>query len=95
MLLSSYFRQLTASWTLRFIFDHPLKQRSNGRQVEKKGKTRMQKFEYLRAFFIVFEGLSFGEKKKKKKKNDENLTQVLSFEPGFSSISLLCLAAKE
>ena len=53
----------------------------------------MQKFEYLRAFFIVFEGLSFGEKKKKK--NDENLTQVLSFEPGFSSISLLCLAAKE
>ena len=26
----------------------------------------MQKFEYLRAFFIVFEGLSFGEKKKKK-----------------------------
>ena len=52
----------------------------------------MQKFEYLRAFFIVFEGLSFGEKKKK---NDENLTQVLSFEPGFSSISLLCLAAKE
>ena len=32
------------SWTLRFIFDHPL---SNGRQVEKEGRTEIQKNEYI------------------------------------------------
>ena len=45
---------------------------SNGRQVEIQGKTEIQKFEYLereksfldeiKAFFMVFEELSFGEK---------------------------------
>ena len=37
-------KQLMTSWTLRFIFDHPL---SNGRQVEKEGRTEIQKNEYL------------------------------------------------
>ena len=38
------FRQLMASWTLRFDFDHPLKQRPTSRN---KGRTEIQKFEYL------------------------------------------------
>ena len=48
---------------------------SNGRQVEKEGRTEIQKFEYLeneksffdeiKSIFIVFEGLLFGEKNKK------------------------------
>ena len=56
-----------ASWLLRFIFDHHLKQWPTDR---KKGRTEGQKFEYLelfrwnKTFFIVFEGLSFGEKNK-------------------------------
>ena len=33
-----------ASWTLRFIFNRPLKQWPTGR---KKGRTEIQKFEYL------------------------------------------------
>ena len=37
-------RQLMTSWTLRFTFDHP---QSNGRQVEKEGRTEIQKIEYL------------------------------------------------
>ena len=38
-------RQLITSWTLRFIFDHPvLKQWPTGR---KEGRTEIQKFEYL------------------------------------------------
>ena len=37
-------KQLMTSWTLRFVFDHPL---SNGRQVEKEGRTEIQKNEYL------------------------------------------------
>ena len=39
------YRQLITSWTLRFIFDHPvLKQWPTGR---KEGRTEIQKFEYL------------------------------------------------
>ena len=55
------------SKTSRFIFNQPLKQWLTGR---KRGE--IQKFEYLedeksfldeiKTFFIVFEGLSFGEK---------------------------------
>ena len=39
------FRQLMTSWTWGFIFDHPI---NNGRQVEKKGRTEIQTFEYLK-----------------------------------------------
>ena len=38
------FRPLMTSWTLRFIFDHPPKQRPTGR---KRGKDRNKKIEYL------------------------------------------------
>ena len=58
------------SWTLRFIFDNSLKKWTTGR---KRRKDRNTKNEYLeneksfldetKAFFIVFEGLSFGKKK--------------------------------
>ena len=57
------------SQTLRFIFHQPLKQWLTGR---KEGKTEIQKFQYLenkksfldeiKSIFIVFEGLSFGDK---------------------------------
>ena len=39
------FRQLMTSWTLRFIFDHPLKQWPTGRN---RGKDKIQKTEYLK-----------------------------------------------
>ena len=62
------FRQLMTSQTLRFIFQQPLKHWLTGR----KGKTEIQKFEYLKNeksfldeikyIFIVYEGLSFSEK---------------------------------
>ena len=42
--LELLFRQLMTSWTLKFTFDHPL---INGQQVEKKGRTEIQKNEYL------------------------------------------------
>ena len=38
------FRQLMTSWTLRFIL---IILQSNGRQVEKEGRTEIQKIEYL------------------------------------------------
>ena len=57
------------SYTLRFFLNQPLKQWLTDK---KEGKTKIQKFEYLenensfldeaKTFFIVFEGLSFGEK---------------------------------
>ena len=60
---------------------------------EKKGKTNIEKFEYLeneksfldekKIFFIVFEGLSFGEKQKCVKK-----IAGTSFNIGFSSLIL-------
>ena len=64
------FRQLMTSWTLRFIFDQPLKQWLAG---EKEAKTEIQIFEFLenkntfldeikKTFFIVFQGLSISEK---------------------------------
>ena len=40
----SLFRQLMMPSTLRFIFDHPLKQWQQG---ENEGRTEIQKFEYL------------------------------------------------
>ena len=39
------FKQLMTSQTLRFFLDQPLKQWLTG---EKKGKTKIQKFEYLK-----------------------------------------------
>ena len=55
------------SWTLRFIFDLPLKQWLTGR---KRGKDRNTKnltsrksfLDEMKSFFIVFEELSFVEK---------------------------------
>ena len=38
------FRQLMASWTLRFIYNHL---EADGRQAEKEGRTEIQKIEYL------------------------------------------------
>ena len=43
--LELLFRQLVMSLTLRFTLDHPL---SNGQQVEKEGRTEIQKNEYLK-----------------------------------------------
>ena len=40
------FTQFMISWTLRFIFDHPQKQRPT-RQVEKERRTEIQKYQYL------------------------------------------------
>ena len=63
------------SETLRFSLDQSLKQWLTGK---KEGKTKIQKFEYLeneknfldeiRNIFIVFKGLSFGEKQRFDKK---------------------------
>ena len=68
-LIKFLIRQLMTSQTLRFIFHQPLKQWLTGR---KEGKTEIQKFQYLenkksfldeiKSIFIVFEGLSFGDK---------------------------------
>ena len=38
------FRQSMASWTLKFIFDYPLRQWATG---TKKGRSEIQKFKYL------------------------------------------------
>ena len=40
-------RQLMTSQTLRFIFDHSLKQWPTERKREKEGRTEIPKFEYL------------------------------------------------
>ena len=74
--LEFLFRQLMTSWTLRFIFNHPLKQWPIGR---KRGKARNKKIwisqeqkEHFgwnkKHFFIVFEGYHLV----KKWKFDEN-----------------------
>ena len=57
------------SYTLKFLFNQPRKQWLT---AKKEGKRQIQIFEYLenkksfldeiKTFFIVFEGLSFGEK---------------------------------
>ena len=64
------FRKLMTSWTLRFIFDRPLKQWLTGR---KKGKDRNTKkwiswdekelSRWNAKHFSVFEEMSFGEKR--------------------------------
>ena len=41
VLLSSYFRHLMTSLTLRFIFEHPLKQWLTGRRKEKDKNTKI------------------------------------------------------
>ena len=59
------------SWTLRLIFDHPLKQFPTGRKQKgdwsKNWVYREQKKNYMKSktFFIVFKGPSIGRKKKK------------------------------
>ena len=66
------FRQLVTSWTLRFIFDYPLKQWLTGRKRWKNRKTKnwispeqKELFSWNKkqfVVFIVFEGLSFSDK---------------------------------
>ena len=69
MLLNSYLD----NWWRHELWDlSSIILQSNGRQVEKEGRTEIQKLEYLeneksfldeiKTFFIVFEGLSFREK---------------------------------
>ena len=63
------FTQLMTSWTLRLIFNHPLKQWPTGRKIGKDRNTknwmsweRKELFRWNKKHFIVFEELSFGEK---------------------------------
>ena len=58
------FKQLMASWTLRFSFNHPPKQWSTGRKRGEDRNTniwisqeRKEFFRWNKKHFIVFEGL--------------------------------------
>ena len=63
------FRQLMTSQALRFIFDQPLKQWLTGKKRGADGNTKNWISWERKAFFIVFEGLSLGEK-------NENLMKI-------------------
>ena len=63
------FRQLMKSWTSKYVFDQALKQWLTGRKRGEDGNTknwisweRKELFRGNKKHFIVFEGLSFGEK---------------------------------